>query len=116
MKDNFKILASDLDGTIFVEHKIHEDDLKAIKKLRENGHKFIISTGRTLTGIKKVLDIYDIEFDYLVLCNGGIILNDKFEEIHNNKIDFELGKSVIEDFNSFCFIPCAQFISRIILH
>ena len=44
-----KILASDLDGTLIKEQKISQKDLDALKKLKENGHKVIVSTRRTLS-------------------------------------------------------------------
>lgn len=93
-----KILASDLDGTLRVTESIGEDDLKAIKEFRKQGNKFIISTGRTISGIKKVFEEADLEFDYLVLCNGGIILDSEWNIIENNIIDFEIGREIIEEF------------------
>lgn len=93
-----KILASDLDGTLRVTERIGEDDLKAIKEFRKQGNKFIISTGRTVNGIKKVFEESDLEFDYLVLCNGGIVIDSDWNVIQNSIIDFEIGKEIIEEY------------------
>ena len=47
-----KILASDLDGTLIVNNNISKENIEAIHRLKENGGKFIISTGRTFNGVK----------------------------------------------------------------
>ncbi len=70
-----KLLASDFDGTLLVDKKINKRDIEGIKALRKKGHKFIISTGRTLLTMEGVIEKYDLEFDYLVLCNGAVILD-----------------------------------------
>ena len=76
-----KLLACDLDGTLVETEKnfIRKDNIEAIKKLRKEGHKFIVSTGRDIKGIKSIFkDNKEIEFDYLVLCNGALILDNNF--------------------------------------
>lgn len=93
-----KFLASDLDGTLIKNHKISEKDLNAIKKLRENGHKFIVSTGRTPNGFNHVVNQYNFEYDYLVLCNGGMIFNKERELIHKKVITNEVKNNIINDF------------------
>ena len=94
-----KILASDFDGTLCVEGKIDKKDIEGIKKLRKEGHKFIVSTGRTLIGMQEAIDKYSIEFDYLVLCNGALILDKDLKVIENNLVDFSDVKKIIEEFS-----------------
>lgn len=93
-----KILASDLDGTLIREQKISQKDLKALKKLKENGHKVIVSTGRTLSGVESVFKEFPFEYDYLVLCNGGLILNKNKDIIHEKSIDYTIKDSILEEF------------------
>lgn len=93
-----KILASDLDGTLVREDKVSKEDLDALKKLKENGHKVIVSTGRTMSGIETLFRNYSFEYDYLVLCNGGIVLNKDNEIIHRKSIDYNIKDSIINDF------------------
>ena len=83
-----KLLASDFDGTLLVDKKINKRDIEGIKALRKKGHKFIISTGRTLLTMEGVIEKYDLEFDYLVLCNGAVILDKNKNVIKNNLVDF----------------------------
>lgn len=93
-----KILASDLDGTLIREQKISQKDLDALKRLKENGHKVIVSTGRTLSGVQSVFTDFPFEYDYLVLCNGGLVLNKNNEIIHEKSIDYTIKDSIIDDF------------------
>ncbi|WP_024614081.1 HAD-IIB family hydrolase [Clostridium sp. Ade.TY] len=94
-----KLLASDFDGTLLVDKEIHKRDLDGIKNLRKEGHKFIVSTGRTLLGMEEVFEKYDLEFDYLVLCNGALILDKDKRVIKNSMIEFEAVKKIIEEFS-----------------
>lgn len=93
-----KILASDLDGTLIKEQKISKKDLDALKKLKENGHKVIVSTGRTLSGVQSVFNDFPFEYDYLVLCNGGLVLNKNNEIIHDKSIDYTIKNSIVNEF------------------
>ena len=96
-----KLLASDFDGTLLVDKKINKRDIEGIKNLRKKGHKFIISTGRTLLTMEGVIEKYDLEFDYLVLCNGAVILDKNKNVIKNNLVDFEAVKKIVEEFADF---------------
>lgn len=94
-----KLLACDLDGTLVETEKnfIRKDNIKAIKHLRKEGHKFIVSTGRDAKGIKSILKDNDgLEFDYLVLCNGALILDKNFNEIYKNTLPHNVVRSVYD--------------------
>jgi Cof subfamily protein (haloacid dehalogenase superfamily) len=103
-----KILASDLDGTLFREQEIAKNDISALKKLKDNGHKFIISTGRNLRGVKEIFKDYkDVDADYLVLCNGALVLDGNFEVVYNKRIDSVTATNIIKDFiddENICFV------------
>lgn len=88
-----KILASDLDGTLIKNEVVSDKDIQAIKKLKDLGHKMIISTGRSPSGVKHLTDKTPIEYDYLVLCNGALVLDRDHEII----IKKEIPSSVIKD-------------------
>lgn len=93
-----KFLASDLDGTLFRENKIMDKDLNALKRLKELGHKVIVSTGRSLKGVKDILSEYPFEYDYLVLCNGGLIMDKNDKIIHEKVIPNKIQNKIITDF------------------
>ena len=94
-----RILASDFDGTLLVDKEIDKRDLSSIVKLRREGHKFVLSTGRTLLGVEEVFEKYNLEFDYLVLCNGALILDKDFKVIQNNIVSYENVKKIIDEFS-----------------
>jgi len=93
-----RFLASDLDGTLVRDNKVIDKDLKALKKLKELGHKVIVSTGRSLKGVKDILRRYPFEYDYLVMCNGGLIVDKDNKIIHEKVIPNEIQNKIITDF------------------
>lgn len=67
------ILFCDFDGTLFrrdVEGDF-ERNLAAIKRFREAGNKFILTTGRGLASITRQFPEYKDYFDYLICDNGA---------------------------------------------
>jgi len=93
-----KFLASDLDGTLVRDGKIDEKDLRALKKLKQFGHKIIISTGRSLKGVQNILKEYPFEYDYLVICNGGSIIDKTNKMIHRKVITNNIQNQIISEF------------------
>ncbi|MGL4876281.1 MAG: Cof-type HAD-IIB family hydrolase [Clostridium sp.] len=93
-----KILASDMDGTLVIEDKINEKDVQAIKELKNKGHKFIVSTGRTLKGMSNIFDRHKLPYDYMVLCNGALILDKDNKVIYKNVIENRKIKDIIKAF------------------
>ena len=66
------IVFFDIDGTLIdKKHKLPASAAKAIKRLRENGHKAYINTGRCLSTIQS--DVLDIGFDGIVASCGTSI-------------------------------------------
>ena len=96
---NKKMIIFDIDETL-VDNKnkcIWPSTIKALKKLKENGHDIVIASGRntsllfTIEKIKKYIDHY-------VLINGQqILVNGK--SIYDNIIDKADLTKIIEDFN-----------------
>ncbi|MGL5722049.1 MAG: HAD-IIB family hydrolase [Brevinema sp.] len=69
-----KLLASDWDGTLYRHSTISQEDIRAIKKFRQQGHYFALCTGRTPNSIRHALqDFPDLEVDGLILASGGAI-------------------------------------------
>lgn len=93
-----RILASDLDGTLVEFDHISEENLNGIKSLKDAGHKFIISTGRTYSAVTGLIDKYNIDYDYLVLCNGGQIINSKNEIVYDEWINKEVSRKIVEEY------------------
>ena len=75
-----KILFSDLDETLLVNHHVPEINRKAISKMVEKGHKFVPCTGRAFFMIDDILDetgLTNKENEYSICFNGGMILENK---------------------------------------
>lgn len=92
-----KLLASDVDGTLYVNDGIHEKSIEYIKKFRENGHAFLLCTGRNFGGVKHLVKDYNIEADGYILCNGAVVLDKNLEVIYSKDIEDEIIKKVFED-------------------
>ena len=79
----YKLIACDVDGTLFDDRFILSDvDKAAIKKAQAKGVKFTLCSGRSyvsLKGFAKELDI-DPENSYIVGFNGGVVY-----DMQNNK-------------------------------
>ncbi len=79
----YKLIAIDLDGTLMnSQGQITDEDIEAIKKLKEAGSIVIINSGRQLETIKNIAqEIGNI--DYCVCGNGALLY-----DLKNNKILF----------------------------
>lgn len=70
------VLASDIDGTLVDSGYISPRNLKAINFFRENGGKFVISTGRSATALGQVFALLDKSLvGPSVVLNGGMIFD-----------------------------------------
>ncbi|MBQ6463016.1 MAG: HAD family phosphatase, partial [Pseudobutyrivibrio sp.] len=71
-----KLLAVDMDGTLFNDDKtISKENLAAISELLDAGHVFAFNTGRPNHALREILSVYD-EFkrdDVYILGHQGII-------------------------------------------
>ncbi|NLK02849.1 MAG: HAD-IIB family hydrolase, partial [Clostridiales bacterium] len=72
----YRLIAVDMDGTLLNEDKeISDRCQELIKRLRENGKKIVLATGRPFNGVLpyiKLLDLYDKD-DYVVTYNGALV-------------------------------------------
>ena len=78
-----KILFTDLDGTLLDDNKdISAEDMSAVRNMIAAGHKFVMTTVRPLTSVKKLAGRYgflEAGF-YLVSFNGGLIYDCESQE------------------------------------
>ena len=100
-KQKYKIIFSDLDKTLVINNHIPDFNLEAIKKARELGTKFVISTGRDfalVTSLLKELDILNKENEYTVCCSGSKIYENK-----DNKLIYikYLNDDIVEEIFGF---------------
>jgi Cof subfamily protein (haloacid dehalogenase superfamily) len=99
-KPNYKIIFSDLDKTLLINNHIPDFNLEAIKKARELGVKFVISTGRDLsvvTSLLKELDTLNMENEYTVCCSGSKIYENKDNKlIYIKYLDDNIASEIFE--------------------
>lgn len=70
----YKLIAVDMDGTLLNdENEVTPAVREAIKKARNKGVYFTVSTGRPIEGIENYLDILDGDIP-VISCNGAIIV------------------------------------------
>lgn len=82
-----KIFATDYDGTLFQMGEVTLEDINAIKEFRSKGGIFGIVTGRMINSVKRQVEHFDIPIDFVIGMNGGVIVDDNFDELHHFKID-----------------------------
>ncbi len=79
-----KIIAIDLDGTLF-DHKknISLENKMAIQEAKQKGCKVVIATGRPILGVLPVLKELNLTSneDYVITYNGAIVFNVGTKEI-----------------------------------
>ena len=114
-KIKYKLFFCDLDHTLLVDNHIPEFNLKAIKKAKEKGIKFIICTGRPynlMNYLLKELNTENSENEYTICNSGSTIYENKnrkliyFKGIDEDIINilFEYGKKfkdIVIIFDSF---------------
>lgn len=85
-----RILFSDFDGTLFINGKVSDEDLKAIRRWREEGNLFAMASGRHLTPLKEHLARENVEWDYLLCLNGAEAFDNAGNRLFEVPIDIEL--------------------------
>lgn len=87
---NKKVLVVDYDRTLFINNDDILNNVNLINKFRENGNIFIIATGRTYNSLKKEIDKYNIEYDYLILNHGSLVIKKDKSALFHYKIDRDI--------------------------
>ena len=84
-----KIIASDYDGTL--NHGgIDDKKRETIKKWREKRNKFGIVSGRMPDDLLKIYKKDELDLDFLLACNGAVILTTDGKIIKDDRIDGEI--------------------------
>ena len=102
-----KVLVSDFDGTLFIDNKVTEKDIKKIEEFRKKGNIFIISTARNFSTVKKECLKYSINVDYFFCDIGSVILDNDGNVLYKkyiNSYEIEIIESVIENYKNLITI------------
>lgn len=92
-----KILASDYDGTFYINDEDIKNNIKNIKDFRKNSNIFIIATGRSFFDFTMEIIEKNIKYDYLAINHGATILDENNQIIANYPIEEEIKKILIEN-------------------
>lgn len=95
MRDRIKVIFFDIDGTLvsFKSHTVPESARRAIARLREQGVKVFIATGRLM---KHVGIVNDIEVDGYITVNGGYCITSAGEVIFESAFPHATVERVID--------------------
>ena len=101
-----KVVFLDVDGTMInSDGIIPESAREAVQKAKENGHKMVVCSGRSLFQVPQKL--LDLGFSGVVGAAGALVIADG-KEIFHAHIDEEHRKSVTEYLEKNKFVFCFQ--------
>ncbi|WP_311370217.1 HAD family hydrolase [Anaerococcus hydrogenalis] len=90
-----KLFAMDLDGTSLDSNSIlQKKTIKALKKLDENGIKFVFTSGRATPSVRYLMDLTGID-NPMVTNNGALAFINKENLIYENPLKHEEVKELI---------------------
>ena len=84
MKDKYKLLILDLDGTLTnSEKKVSKRTKEALFEAMDSGVKVVLASGRPAFGIRPVADALELEErgGYILAYNGGRIIDAKSKQV-----------------------------------
>lgn len=79
------VLVTDFDNTLYSNSnsQVLKSNLQASKAFRQSGNKFVLATGRNASSLGRVLPDFYKYFDYIILNNGAVCVD------QNNKTMFQ---------------------------
>lgn len=96
----YRLILSDLDETLLVNHHVPDFNIAAIRKARQKGVKFVPATGRSynmITDILRGIGTYGQAGEYSICFNGGLIVeNEKNRILNFKRLSFKHVKSLFE--------------------
>ena len=116
MNINKKILVSDYDQTFYLNNSDIEINKKAVSKFRKEGNIFVIATGRSYLDFHNKVEMYNFEYDYVIINHGATILDKNGNVLANFPINNGIINDLKEDLQlnkSIKFFCCSKLESRV---
>ena len=107
MAKEIRLIMTDLDGTLLdPRSNLSFTNIKALKRARKSGIKFMPVSGRGLTGVNYGLRSFP-HADYIACCNGTTIYQGRRQKcIYRAEVDHEKAMQVLD----YCdTIPCITY-------
>lgn len=97
-----KILFSDFDGTLVQDdQELSHRNKEMMKELQKQGHLIVICTGRNIREFQRDEQLFHFPFDYLVLNNGGHIVDKHYHTLYEKVIDKQVGIDILKHSMSY---------------
>ncbi len=93
-----KVIVSDFDFTFFTDEYL--ENIRLINDFVAKGNMFIIATGRNLTHLKKDIKGFNINYEYLICNDGGIIFDKNGNIIYQKDINPDIVESIFNVLNN----------------
>lgn len=92
-----KMVFCDIDGTLYRDNKqISPLNKEALMRFRDAGGKVVYCTGRHILEMGTILEKDGYPFDYLVLNNGGAILDGNKDTLYEKHIEASVGLDILQ--------------------
>ena len=92
-----KMVFCDIDGTLYRDNKqISSLNKEALMRFHDAGGKVVYCTGRHILEMGMILEKDGYPFDYLVLNNGGAILDGNKDTLYEKHIDASVGLDILQ--------------------
>ena len=92
-----KVLASDFDGTFFLNYNDMKKNIVGVEKFQKEGNLFVIATGRSYIGLNDYLMMQPVDCDYYIINHGATVLNKDEEVIARFVFNSKTVKKIITD-------------------
>lgn len=97
----YKMILSDLDETLLVNHRVPQFNIDAIEFAKKKGVKFVPCTGRAyflVQDILKDIQTYEKENEYSICFNGGMIVHNKDHQVlHFKGLEFDAAQALVDN-------------------
>lgn len=91
----FKVVVSDLDGTLLnKQHQISARTRETVRRLVEQGIKFVVATGRHHVDVRSFRDALDLDI-YLITSNGAVVHDKQGNLVFNQPLPAEIAAELI---------------------
>lgn len=93
-----RAVASDFDNTLYFmgdEEPLRAADIFGILYFQQRGGLFGLCTGRSLTGVRRVIDRY-IRPDFLILSSGALVLDGEDNVLHKKCLPLSTVESIYD--------------------